>query len=49
VVRVPEQLRKAIEAHRQKLQAERPFENVTMAGAVRDLLAQALAKARKRR
>jgi len=42
VVRMPTPLLEAVKAHQRKLQDARPFERITLAVAVRDLLAIAL-------
>jgi hypothetical protein len=49
VLRLPAALLAAVEKHRLELEAARPFERITMAGAVRDLLALALTIKAKRR
>jgi predicted DNA binding CopG/RHH family protein len=52
VVRMPSALLEAVKAHQRAMQAERPFERVTAAVAIRDLLARGLtstAKPKKRR
>lgn len=49
VVRVPPDLMTAIRDHQRTMQAARPFERVTVASAVRDLLATGLTAAKRRK
>jgi hypothetical protein len=44
---MPKALAEAIEAHRRTLEQARPFERVTSAAAVRDLLAHGIAAVKK--
>jgi hypothetical protein len=42
VLRLPQKLLEAVEAHRAELQRRAPYERITMAHAVRSLLARAI-------
>ncbi len=46
-VRMPSPLLEAVKAHQRTMQAERPFERVTTAQAIRDLLTRGLASTTK--
>lgn len=49
VIRVPTDLLDAIKEHQRAMQAERPYDVVTLAGAARDLLVSGLAAKRRRK